>query len=370
MSTQTAGAEDIVRGLFAVRETFALPDGELEFQVGYDDGVKTKFAELRARLVPLGLRPELTGTPQEPVLTIRKAGGAPRGPGRLPVYAGLFTLAALVVSSLFQQEEYQALVPSWPYYYTFLAFGITVAAVLGAHELGQRMVARARDAGHATSYLIPGIPLVPPFLPSLGFATSQRDPALNRDRLFDTVLAGPLAMLALTVLLSAVGYLTEAQSAVSFASTNLGNTTVSFNSNAIQLGVGALLGPFVHPVAAGYVPVSPVADGAFVGFILVFLSLLPMASYDGGFLATIAWGQRGARAASYLSILALLALDTYTYWVVAIVVLVLVGRPYQPKLLDGISPLSRRRKWLLAGTIVLAFLCLPLPSNIATIPLP
>lgn len=370
MPGEPVEVEQVVGRLFTVKQSFVLQEGELEFQVNYDQHTKERFAELKRQVTPLGLRPELTGTPEECVLTLRRAEASSGKLPRLPVFVALFTMAALVVSAILQQEVYQELVPSWPSYLPFLGFGATVGVLLGAHELGQRLMARARDAGHANSYMIPGIPFIPPFLPSLGFASSQREPALNRDSLFDTVIAGPLAMVALALVLFAVGNVTAVQSTVPFASTNLNTTTVTINPNAIQLALGTLLSPLTHPIAAGYVSVSPIADGSVIGFLIVFIALLPLASYDGGLLATIAWGQRAAKVASYLSILALLVLDTWTYWAIAVIALLLVGRPNQLRLQDEVSPLSVTRRWILVGAIVLAFLCLPIPSNIATLPLP
>ncbi|MDG6909946.1 MAG: hypothetical protein JRN08_06220 [Nitrososphaerota archaeon] len=369
MSGQPAEAEQTVRRLFSVKEMFVLPDGELEFQVAFDAGTKEKFAELKSSLAGVGLRPELTGSSDDCVLTLRKVEPAAKNLPRLPAIFAFFTAAALIVMALFQQEVYQVLMPSWPDYFGFFAFALTVAALLGAHRLGQTLMARTRDAGHASSFLIPYIPLLPPYIPSLGFVSSQRAPALNKDALFDTVVAGPLAMLFLAILLFAVGEVTAVQSAVPFASTNLVNTTVTINPSLIQVAVGSLLGPFTHAVAPGYTSVSPLQDGSFVGFTLAFMCFLPMASYDGGIMAHLALGQRGAKVASYLSIIALLAFDTWTYLAVAVVVLLLVGRPFQLKLQDEVSPLSSSRRWLLVGTVVLAFLCIPLPHSIATLPL-
>ena len=370
MSGNPTEAEQAVGRLFAVKQSFVLPGGELEFQVGYDAAAKRNFIALKRQLSPLGYRPELTGSPEECVLTLRKAEAAPMKLSRLPILVAFFTVAAVVVSALLQQQIYQALIPSWSSYLTFFAFATTVVAILGAHELGQRLMARSRDAGHASSYVIPGLPFIPPYLPSIGFAASQREPALNRDSLFDAVIAGPIAVFALALALFAIGDVTAVQSAVAFASTGLSSMTVTINPNAIQLAVGALLSPFAHSVASGYVAVSPIEDGSVIGFILVFIALLPMASYDGGLLATVAWGQRTAKVATYLSILALLALDTWTYWPIAVIALLLAGRPNQLKLQDDVSPLSRSRRWILVGAIVLAFLCLPIPQNVATFPLP
>ncbi|MDE1853724.1 MAG: hypothetical protein KGI38_08260 [Thaumarchaeota archaeon] len=370
MSGQPSEPERIVRSLFSVKQSFVLPDGELEFQVGYDDGTKGKFAELKAQLMPLGFRPELTGSADECVLVLRRAETTPRKLSRLPVLLALFTLASLVFTALLQQSVYHDLVPSMPDYVSFLGFGATVAVLLGVHELGQRLVGRSRDAGRASSYLIPGVPLITSFLPSLGFAGWQREPALNRDSLFDAVIAGPLAMLGLAILLYAVGDITSVQSAVPFSSSPLANTTISINPSVVQLAVDSLLGPVLRSVPAGYAAVSPMADGATIGFVLVFFGLLPMAVYDGGLMASAAWGPKAARAASYLSVLALLTLDTPNYWAVAIVALLLVGRPHQLKLSDEVSGLSSSRQWLFVGTLVLAFLCVPVPHNIANFPLP
>jgi hypothetical protein len=109
-----------------------------------------------------------------------------------------------------------------------------------------------------------------------------------------------------------------------------------------------------------------------VGFILAFIGLLPMTIYDGGLLSCIAWGERAARVTTYLSVLLLLLIDMNyaTYWAVAIVALLLAGRPVRLKLLDEVSALSSSRRWVFIGSLVLAFLCLPVPHSLATFPLP
>jgi len=130
-----------------------------------------------------------------------------------------------------------------------------------------------------------------------------------------------------------------------------------------------VLRPLLPTAAPGNVWVSPIADGATVGFILVFIGLLPMAFYDGGFLSSLVLPEGLARLASYLSVFALLILDTPTYWALAVVVLLLAGRPFQLRLRDEVSGLSASRKWVFAGAVVLAFLCLPFPHNLGTLPL-
>lgn len=366
MSSQQQDLEKIVRERFAVKEQFALPDGELEFQVEYGGSSKESFLALKSEVEPLGFRPVLSGSRDEAVLTLRKAEHPqPRLP-RLPVFLVFFTLAMVVVFGLLQVEVYGQLLPGLSPYLVFFGFCVPVALAMGAHEFAQRRAGK-KGGGHASSYLIPGIPYVTSFLPSLGFVSSQREPALNRDRLFDTVVAGPLAILAISVVIYAIGDLTAVQSAIPFAGSSLANSTVTINPNLIQVLLQSVL---PRTAAPGYLLMSPLADGATVGFILAFMAFLPMATYDGGLLSNIALGGRASKAASYLSVLVLLVFDTPNYWALAIVVLLLAGRPFQLKLSDEISLLSRSRRWVFVLTIVLAFLCIPIPQNLATFLLP
>ena len=367
-----ARLEASVRAKFAVKEFFALPDAELEFQIDYDGGTKEKFAALEAETKSQGYRPELSGTKEGCVLRLRKEVPVTQKASRVPVLFGLSTLASLVVFALLQRVQYEQIAPSLSGYYVFVSFVVGIGTLLGAHELAQRLVSRRRRAGRAGSYAIPGVPLLPPFIPSLGFVSAQRTAAINRDRLFDTVVAGPLAVLAIAVIMSAVGDLTSVQSSVLYQWVHASNSTFVSNPSVIEMGIGAVLGPFLPAAPNGTLLASPIADAASVGFIIVFIGLLPMAIYDGGFLTTIAWGERAARAATYLSVLFLLIVDTSfaTYWGIAVVALLLAGRPGELKLFDEVSPLSASRRWVFVGVLILAFLCLPIPHTLATFPLP
>jgi hypothetical protein len=372
LSVPATEIEQLVRSSFSVKEYFALPEGELEFQIGYAPDTKERFVQLDRELEAKGYRPELSGTREDCVLLVRKAPAPSGGRSGVSVLMALLTIASLGVFSWLQTSVDEQLIPGFSPYLLFFGFGASVGVLLGAHELGQRLAARKGQAGRSTSYVIPGVPLLTPFLPSLGFINAQKEPAVNKDRLFDVVIAGPLAIFVLAVALYIVGVLSSVPSTVAFQNTQLVNTTVSINPNAVQTGLDYLLSPFVHGAPAGYVQVSPIADGASFGFILVFICLLPMALFDGGILVSASWGDRTARVATYLSVLLLLVLDmSYaTYWAVAIVALLLAGRPVRLRLLDEVSKLSTKRQWVFIGAIVLAFLCLPVPHSIATFPLP
>ena len=372
LSAPPTDLEQLVRSKFTVKEFFVLPEGELEFQVAYGADTKEKFVHLEREVGAMGYRPELTGTQDECVLLVRKVTTQPGGRSRTPVLMALLTFASLQVFSFLQASVDVQLVPGFPTYLLFLGFDATVGVLLVVHELGQRLAARKGQAGHSNSYVIPGVPILTPFLPSLGFVNTQREPAVNKDRLFDVAIAGPLAIFVFAVILYVIGVLSSTPSTVAFQNTQLVNSTVSINPNAVQTGLNYLLGPLVPSAPAGSVLVSPIADGASFGFILVFIGLLPMALFDGGLMASAAWGDRAARGTTYLSVLLLLVLDMNyaTYWAVAIVALLLAGRPVRLRLQDEVSGLSRSRQYVFIGSLVLAFLCLPVPHSIATFPLP
>ena len=361
--------EGLIRSKFTVKEFFALPEGELEFQVAYTSETKAAFARLESELSPQGYRPELTGTKDEAVLTIRRSGPERKETSRAPVVLALFTLASVVVFAIGEVLNYQQLAPAVSGYYVLFAFAIGTMAVLGGHELGQLVFSRRRRAGHASSYLIPWLPFLPP-APSLGFTSSQREPALNKDALFDTVLAGPLLMLAFALVIYAIGDVTSAQSALLYQWAHNGNSTRLTNPNVIEASMDAILGPVLPKAVAGALPISPLADAATVGFIIIFIDLLPMATFDGGLLLNTAWGENAVRVVTYFTAFGLLILDTPTYWALAVFALLLAGRPSNLKVLDGISGLTRSRQWIFVGALVLAFLCLPVPHNLGTISLP
>ena len=156
-------------------------------------------------------------------------------------------------------------------------------------------VSRRKGEAPPTPYLLPGIPGVTAALPTLGIISRQREPAINRDRFFDVILAGPLLGLAAALTLYILGALVSIQSAVPLQSCQQVDGTATLCPSVIQMGLDAVVGPLMPHVAPGYSALSPLADGATVGLILTFVGLLPMASFEQGGICTttLALGTRG-----------------------------------------------------------------------------
>jgi len=363
-----------VRALFDVRDFFQLPDGDSEYKVAYGHQTKRHFEELRDGLAPQGLTPWLTGDKDECILTLRKKQRAAMRASRIPLIMLLLSLVSIIVFSLLERTIYGNLAPEVSGLVVFFSYSLCVVAVLAGHELGHRYVARRSGETAPASYLIPGIPGVTASLPAVGPLTVQRGPALNRDSFFDVTIWGPLAAFLVSLALYVIGEFSTVISSIPLKGNEVISPYISVNQvnpSAIQFLVDSAFTPFTIQAPLDFVKLSPVADGAAVGFLLTFVSLLPMSSFDGGLLSHSAWGRNASRLATYLSAFVLISLDTQSlsYWAVAIIVLLLAGRQADVQLLDGVSPISRRRKWVYLGAIVLAFLCVPIPKDLLTIPL-
>ena len=375
LSSGQSEVDEAVRGRFDVTDTYLLPDGEYEFHVVYGPGSKEKFIDLCGALAPLGLAVWLSGSTDDAVITVKKAQPASRNSSRTPVLAALLSLLTILLFSLIELQGDQQLAPAIPGYVAFLGFGMPVVAIVMARYLTHGYAARRHIERPNDSYLVPGLPGVTAGLPTLGFVTYQRNPSLNRDRYFDLMILGPLAALAVAVVLQIAGDLTAVQSAVQLTSCQSVNSLVQvcpINPSVIQLGIDYLLSPFTPAVAVGHGLVSPLGDAATVGFMLYFVAVLPMASFDGGHLASVMWGTGRARLLTYLSVAVLLALDTNQglfYWGVAIAVLLVGGRPLKLSFRDGLSGVSRGKPYVYLVLLLLAFLSVPIPHDIATIPL-
>ena len=374
MSVGQSDVDGAVRSRFAVRDAYLLPDGEYEYRVEYGPGSKDKFVDLKKALAPLGLTPWLGGREEDCVLRVKKTVSSGQKPSRVSVLVALLTFLVIIVFSYLEVQGDQQLASAVPWYAAFFGFGVSVVVLLVARLLAHRYAARRFSVEPNSSYLLPGLPGITASLPTLGFISYQREPAPNRDSYFDLMIVGPLALLAVSIVLQVLGDLTAVQSSVVLTSCQSVNSFVQVcpaNPSVIQLGLDYLLSPLLPAVAAGHGLVSPLGDGATVGLLLVFVAMLPMASFDGGQISNALWSTGRARVATYLSVVALLVLDTneLLYWGVAIAVLLVGGRPLKISFMDDISKVSRRRVYIYLGLLLIAFLAVPIPHDIATIPL-
>lgn len=363
MSEAAPDFDPLVRKRFKVNDTFQLPDGEVEYKVGYGKDSKKDFRTLFSELRSIGWSPWLVGSEEDCSLVVRKRQPPPASASKIPAVMAVFAAASVVVFGLLEILIYAEFAPVIPWYAVLVSYCGCVLAILAAHEFGHRYVAERRGSAALAPYMIPGIPVVTAFLPSLGIISTQREPAVNRDDLFDVAIAGPLAALGVALVLYVLSSFAVVQSSMPLSQTQV------VNSGLLQAAMDYVLSPLVRQPAPGYFMLSPVSDAAVIGFTLTFITLLPMSFFDGGYLASTTLGERGLRVATYLSVIALVVLDTPTYWALAIFSLLIASRQQRPLLLDEVSRPARTKRFILVLVIIVAFLCLPVPQNFATFPL-
>jgi hypothetical protein len=366
------GFDSFVRARFRVRDSFQLPDGEVEYRVEYGPESKENFRALCSELQPRGFSPWLSGSEDDCSLVVRKWQAPRPSVSGIPVLMALFTVASVAAFGILEVLLYAHFAPIIPDYVVLLAYCACILAILVAHEFGHRYMAERRGSAAPVPYLIPGIPGITAFLPTLGVISTQREPATNMDSLFDISIAGPLAAFGITVVLYVLSAFASVQSSLPLSGNQAINAYFSVgqvNPGVLQTAIDSALSPFLARVTPGYFRLSPVSDAAAIGFMLTFITLLPMSFFDGGYLASTVLGERGVRVATYLSFLALVLIDTPTYWAPAVFTLLLASRSQRVQLFDEVSRPARSKRVLLVLAIILAFLCLPIPQNFATFPL-
>ncbi|WP_136688161.1 site-2 protease family protein [Halorhabdus amylolytica] len=255
------------------------------------------------------------------------------------------------------------LLRAWP-------FTAAVLGVLATHELGHYVASRYYNVDASLPYFIP----VPPPIGTMGAIIRMRGRIPSRKALFDIGVAGPLAGLAATVVVTVIGLhldpIAVSQQATETAAQEGGY--IRFNDPLLLTLLADLSG---QPTSyGGGLAVSPVVFGGWVGMFVTFLNLIPVGQLDGGHILRATLGRRQETvAAAVPGVLFSLSaglyfLTDYTQSVVlwaiwGVIALVMVRAGSATPLREGsIGPL----RWGVAAvTFVLGALCfMPVPVEI------
>jgi membrane-associated protease RseP (regulator of RpoE activity) len=257
-------------------------------------------------------------------------------------------------------------------------FTVSLLTILGAHELGHYFVARHYNAPVTLPYFIP-LPLISP-IGTMGAVIRLKAPFVNRKRLFDVGIAGPLAGLVFAIPILFIGLSTSPVGAAIVCPPGAG--CQEGNSIIYALAKYLVFGKFL-PSGGEDVLLSPVAWAAWVGLFVTALNLLPAGQLDGGHIAFALFGRRarvvGWVVVAVLFVLALPSLIGFPYnlsfvipglyypgyigWFVWVGLIYLTGVNH-PVPLNDISDLGMGRKLVGALAIVLfVLLFTPLPFS-------
>ena len=190
---------------------------------------------------------------------------------------------------------------AWP-------FTAAVLGVLATHELGHYLVGRYHGVDVSLPYLLP---FIFPF-GTLGAVIRMRGRMPDRKALFDVGVAGPLAGLVATVVVTAVGLSIDPMR-VPPRVLGAGGEVIVFNSPPLLSFIASLLGrPTSY--ADPRLMVHPVIIGGWVGMFFTLLNLLPVGQLDGGHILRAMLGRRQETVAAVVPG-ALFALAGYLYFV-------------------------------------------------------
>jgi len=236
-----------------------------------------------------------------------------RGTDGIPwVNVGMFF--ATVVSTLF--------VGAWGWYYVPLAeiranpltmlqawpFTAAVLGVLMTHELGHYALGRYHGVDVSLPYVIP---FVFPF-GTLGAVIRMRGRMPSRKALFDIGVAGPLAGLVATVIVTVIGLSLGPIRVPAELANSSGGTAIRFNNPPLLTLIADLIGQ-----SAGYddpnLTAHPVVIGGWVGMFFTLLNLLPVGQLDGGHMVRAMLGPRQETIAALVPG-ALFSIATYLYF--------------------------------------------------------
>jgi membrane-associated protease RseP (regulator of RpoE activity) len=227
------------------------------------------------------------------------------------------------------------------------AYAGTFLTILLFHEFGHYIFARKHNVDASLPYFIP-MPLM--FIGTMGAVIRMRGRIQDRDALLDIGAGGPLGGLLVAIPLMVIGVsLSEVKPLPVDGYLQEGNT---------------LLYAFIKYLFHGEIPAGsdvmlhPMAFGAWFGFFMTALNLLPIGQLDGGHI-TFAWLPRyhpflsklfhGLLFAVPVALYFFVGLAGLNWLVFAAVIYKLMGSfgPEHPPV-ESDAPLSTGRKWVAA----------------------
>ncbi|MDF2426159.1 MAG: site-2 protease family protein [Nitrosopumilus sp.] len=237
-------------------------------------------------------------------------------------------------------------------------YTLSLLGILGVHEFGHIVAAKIHGLKTTWPYFIPGLPIIG--IPTFGAFIQSKGLTINREILFDVAIAGPIAGLAIAVIVSMYGAYTAPVLDSEIAAGLFEESRLIEWNQGEPLLMTASLALFGKGGAGHEVIMTPVMFAAWIGFLITFLNLLPAWQLDGGHMARTLLGAKLHKYATYGSMAILVLLN---YWLMALLILFMSSRNPGATPLDDVSPLSKNRKLAYLGIIVLAILCAPLPSG-------
>ena len=338
-------------GVFAIREWQVL-NAVVRFRGRLLVEPETAMSLLVPRIEPYGYVPMIQSLEEITLIRVPSIPAEPRAAGKgwlLNLVLFLATLATtLFVGAIMEGAQPlanpQALLLGVP-------FSASLLLILGFHELGHYLTARAYGVQVSLPYFVP-LPLPP--MGTMGAIIRMRSPIPNRKILLDIGIAGPLAGLVLAVPVLAIGLMLSPVKPQSGLVLQEGNSLAYLILKWLVKG----------PIPEGHdVFLHPMALAGWLGFFVTALNLMPLSQLDGGHIAYAALGRgHGKVVWLFLGVLVMLYFITrWEGWLVWVALAAGLGLRHPPPL-DDLTLLDAPRRLLaVIALVLLVVLITPLP---------
>jgi len=245
-------------------------------------------------------------------------------------------------------------------------YAISILLILGAHELGHYFAARYHKVAVTLPYFIPF-----PFglFGTFGAFIQLREPARNRNQLFDIGAAGPLTGLIFAIPILWIGIATaNVDKLPTREDCPEGGCSYMMEGNSVVYAASkyVLHGRWL-PTSVEDMTLNQLAFAGWTGLFITGLNLFPVGQLDGGHILYTLFG-RTARILYYplLGVMGILTVVNLN-WLLWFFLLLMFGRIYAVPL-DDITPLSPTRRMIGIAALVIFFLIFtPNPIRIITV---
>ncbi|WP_297506636.1 site-2 protease family protein [Thermococcus sp.] len=238
-------------------------------------------------------------------------------------------------------------------YLIALSFSVSVMAIIGTHELGHKIAAAYHGVKATMPYFIPF-----PFslIGTLGAVIRIKSPLPTRNAAIDLGVSGPIAGFLVAVPVTLIGLKMSIVVPPSLVPQQSGG--VYFGTNLLF----ELLMRSVLRTPSDYVVfLHPVAVAGWVGILVTFLNLIPVAQLDGGHVLRAFISERAHRYITLFVAFLLFGLGyLWSGWFIWGLLVLFIGMAGNPGALDEVSPISKSRI-LLALVALLIFLLTATP---------
>ncbi len=307
---------------------------------------ETAFSVLEQRLKGLGYLPALSRVNGRDRIVVGPApaeGRTSRPVVNLVLF--LVTVATVMLGGALQ-EGYDPLADPPTALLRGVPFACALLGILVTHEAAHFLAAKAHGVQATLPYFIP-MPLSP--WGTLGAVIKMESPMKDRKTLLDVGVSGPLAGLAVSLVVLVLGL-------------RLSEVTPFLPGDGFTtLGTGLLV-DWITEAVLGPLPdnmmviLHPIALAGWFGTFITAINLIPVSQLDGGHVGYALFGpaHRLVAVGVFVGMIALGFLSLW--WLVWASLVFFLGRLHHPPPLNDITPLDAKRKLLAVLSFVLLFL--------------